>query len=258
MNADWEALVTAAMLGTDRRPPPQVRSPSIGELVDDALVADAPERLLTAVAATAAVRRAAFVPSDSATELAPPDLDDRPWVPPAAVETWQTIVADWPVLDDEWLVTVIDVGFRLPPDVLVAELVRTRADVVRRARVALAGGPTAAWLVDHLPAFAPVSARAVPVDEVTSLPELPVPAELTGLLAADAHTVARRIGAGLADGAYGPPHRGVLVNLVARCRPAVLLDLAQAAEGSATGLGTALADLARLRHRSLTGLGVTT
>lgn len=257
MSEEWDALVTAAMLGTDRRPPPDVGSSSIGELVDDALLADGAERLLTAVAAAAAVRRAAFLPAGPAARLAPSDSDDRPWVPPTAVETWRTIVADWPVLDDEWLVTVVERGFRLSPDVLVAELARTRSDAVRRARVALAGGPAVAWIIDQLPGYAASSGRSVPADEVASLPELPVPPELSDLLGADALTVARRIGAGLGDGSFGPPHRAVLVNLTARCRPAVLLDLADAAAGSETGLGTALADLARLRRRGLVELGVT-
>lgn len=258
MSQEWDDLVTAAMLGTDRRPPPEIRPAAIGDLVDDALLTDGAERLLTAVAAAAAVRRAGFLPADPVARLVPPDGDERSLVPPDAVEAWRAIVTDWPVLDDEWLIAVIDRGFRLPADVLVTELARTRSDAVRRSRVALAGGPLAGWVVDHLPAFEPVSARAVPADEVTSLPELPVPPDLADLLTADARTVARRIGAGLVDGSFGPPHRGVLVNLVARCRPAVLVDLAGAAEASSTGLGTALADLARLRRRGLASLGVPT
>jgi hypothetical protein len=49
----------------------------------------------------------------------------------------------------------------------------------------------------------------------------------------------------------------VLVNLLARCRPAVLLDAADALDRTGVGLALALGDLARLRHRMLTGLGVT-
>ena len=60
--------------------------------------------------------------------------------PPAASATWRTIVAEWPVLEDEWMLTVIGNGYRLAPDVLVAALMRHRTDPVRRARAALAGG----------------------------------------------------------------------------------------------------------------------
>ena len=48
----------------------------------------------------------------------------------------------------------------------------------------------------------------------------------------------------------------MLVNLVARCRPAVLLDAAVTLERTHVGLALAVADLARLRHRMLTDLGV--
>ena len=52
-----------------------------------------------------------------------------------------------------------------------------------------------------------------------------------------------------------PPHRAVLVNLIARCRPAVLLDAAESLESAGVGLALALADEARLRHRMLSELG---
>jgi hypothetical protein len=83
-----------------------------------------------------------------------------------------------------------------------------------------------------------------------------VPPELHDLLTADAHTVARRLGAEFAAGRYGQAHRAVLVNLIARCRPAVLLDAAASLESTGVGLALALADEARLRHRMLTELGV--
>lgn len=48
------------------------------------------------------------------------------------------------------------------------------------------------------------------------------------------------------------------MNLIARCRPAVLLDAADAMESVGVGLALALADEARLRHRLLTDLGAAT
>jgi hypothetical protein len=48
----------------------------------------------------------------------------------------------------------------------------------------------------------------------------------------------------------------VLVNLLARCRSAVLFDAAGALAATQTGLGVALADLCRLRHRMLAELTV--
>lgn len=251
----WDELVTAALLGTDRRDPPTPPDGPVADLVADALRPDGASRMLAAVAAVAAVRRAAFVPLPSADPLQPPEPDERPWCSAAAVATWRDVVRDWPVLEDEWVLTVVEQGLALPPDALVELLQRHRSDAVRRARVALAGGPTARWLVTHVPSLGASTPRTAAVASVTALPELPVPPELRDLLVADAHTVARRLGDDFAAGRYAPAHRAVLVNLVARCRPAVLLDAAVALESSGAGLALALADAARLRHRMLTELG---
>ena len=75
-------------------------------------------------------------------------------IPAAASATWRTIVDEWPVLEDEWMLAVIGNGFRLAPDVLVAALMRHRTDPVRRSRAALAGGPLSAWLIDHVEGLA--------------------------------------------------------------------------------------------------------
>jgi hypothetical protein len=254
----WRELVTAALLGTDRRDPPAPPDGPVADLVADALRPDGASRMLASVSAVAAVRRAGFVALPAADPVQPPASDDRPWCSAAAVATWRTVVRDWPVLEDEWVLTVIEQGLALPPDVLVDLLQRHRSDGVRRARVALAAGPVARWVVEHVPSLGASSPRAVPVDAVTSLPELPFPPELGDLLTADAHTFARRLGADFAAGRYGQPHRAVLVNLIARCRPAVLPDAADALDSTGVGLALALADEARLRHRMLTELTGTT
>jgi len=257
LDSYWDDLVTAALLGTDRRDPPAPPDGPVADLVADALPTDGASRMLVSVAAVAAARRAGFVSLPAADPLQSPSDDPRPWCPPVAVATWRTVVRDWPVLEDEWVLTSIEQGFALAPDALVELLRRHRSDAVRRARVALAAGPTARWVVEHVPSLAPAARRTAPVEAVTSLPELPVPPELHDLLTADAHTFARRLGADFATGVFGRPHRAVLVNLVARCRPAVLLDAAGSLESTGVGLALALADEARLRHRMLTELGVT-
>lgn len=257
----WHELVTTALLGTDRRDPPEPPPGAVADVVADAQRPDGASRLLVAVAAVAATRRAAFVAGPSAAPLSPPP--DHPggfeppsrWCSPAAVASWREVVRDWPVLEDEWVLTVVEEGLVLPPDALVELLSRHRTDPVRRARVVLAGGPAARWVVEHVPSLGASAPRTVPVAAVTTLPELPVSPELHDLLVADAHTVARRLGADIAAGRYDRPHRAVLTNLVARCRPAVLLDAADALESTGVGLGLALADEARLRHRMLTELG---
>lgn len=252
----WRELVTAALLGTDRRPPPDPLTGPIADVVADAVRPDDASRMLAAVGATAAARRAAFVAGPPVQGLQPPEAETRPWASPAAVATWRTVIAEWSVLEDEWVLTVIEQGLRLPPDALTELLFRHRGDAVRRARVALAAGPIAGWLTDHVPRLAPATGGTVSADAVATLPDLPVPPELAELLTVDAHTFVPRLLAGFDTEVYGPAHRAVLVNLLARCRPAVLLDAADALEQTHVGLALALADLARLRHRMLTELGV--
>lgn len=256
IDAYWAQLVTAALLGTDRRPPPPPPPGLIADLVDDAVRSDDASRMLAAVGAVATVRRAGFVASPAAPPLQPPAADHRRPCSTAAVATWREIVAEWPVLEDEWVLTVIEQGLRLSPDMVTEMLLRHRRDVVRRARVALAAGPIAAWLAGHVPALDAATASTASAETVTSVPDLPVPPDLADLLTADAHTVAGRLVSGFDDRAFGAAHRAVLVNLLARCRPAVLLDAASALDETRVGLALALADLARLRHRMLTDLGV--
>lgn len=254
----WRDLVTAAMLGTDRRDPPDPPAGPIADLVADAVRPDGAARMLAAVGATAAARRAGFAPGPTAASLqGPDDAVDRPWCPPAASATWRQIVAEWSVLEDEWVVTLVEQGWRLAPDVLVELLARHRTDAVRRARVMVAGGPVARWLVAQVPELAAASHRQVSADAVATVPELPMPPDLAELAVRDAHTVARTLAAGFEDRVYGPPDRAVLVNLIARCRTSVLLDVAAALQQTGIGQALALADLARLRHRMLVELGVT-
>jgi len=255
LDACWRELVTAALLGTDRRSPPEPLAGPVADVVADAVRPDDASRMLAAVGATAAARRAAFVAGPPAQGLQPPEVDRRPWCSAAAVAAWRTVIAEWSVLEDEWMLTVIEQGLRLPPDALAELLFRHRADAVRRARVVLAAGPIAAWVTEHVPRLAPATEGTVSADAVAVLPDLPVPPELAELLTADAHTFVHRLVPGFDKDAYGPAHRAVLVNLMARCRPAVLLDAADALERTHIGLALALADVARLRHRMLTELG---
>lgn len=250
IDAVWAELVTACLLGTDRRSPPDLPPGPLADLVADAVRPDPAARMLDAVATVAAARRAAVAPLPPGRRLQPPEPDPRPVASGAAAATWRTIVAEWPVLEDEWMLTVVGGGWRLPADVLVAALLRHRSDAVRRARVALAGGPLTGWVGDHVEALAPRgSNRTVAAEAVHSLPELPVPPELTPLLTAGARTFAS--GFAQAVEGSGPAHRPVLVNVLARCRPEVLVDAAAVLAERPYGSALALADLARLRHRAL-------
>ena len=102
----WSELVAVAMLGTDRRNPPESTG-VIADLVDDTVRSTPSERMLAQVAATVAVRRAGVLPGPSRPPVAGPDVDDRPVCVPAAVDRWHHMVSSWPVLEDEWMLTLL-------------------------------------------------------------------------------------------------------------------------------------------------------
>jgi hypothetical protein len=262
----WRELLATAMLGTDRRNPPEPTG-LIADLVDDTVRSTPSERMLAQVAATVAVRRAGVLPGPSRPPMSGPDPDDRPICVPAASERWHHVVSSWPVLEDEWLLTLITNGWRVPPELVPELLTRYRSDPIRRTRAELACGSLAGWLVGHLPELAARGAASAQPDpsfeDVAELPTLPIPQDLEPLLLADGAVVARHLAAAIDSGALVHAHRAVLINLVARMRPAALGEVAAALEaidGTSLGypLASVLADLARTRQRMLDELSITT
>ncbi|MEN9643429.1 MAG: hypothetical protein RL238_98 [Actinomycetota bacterium] len=255
----WDQMVTVALLGTDRREPPAAPPGGLADLAADQPLPTASQRLLQQVAATAVVRRAGVQPGPVAEVVAPPDADPRPLTPPSATATWHRVVSDWPVLEDEWVLTVVRNGHRLAPELVPPLLARHRADGVRHARVRAAAGPLADWMISWSPRLACTSKQRVVPELVAEVPELPITPDLVGLLSAPPARVAEVVAGGLSSGALAVSHRPVLVNLVARVQPAALEPLAVALDRvdpsrSTIGIALALADLARLRHHLLTEL----
>ena len=252
----WRELVTTAMLGTDRRDPPPAIGP-LADLVADALRPAPSERMLAQVAACTAIRRAGVLPGPPVTRLQGPDVDDRPICVPAAVERWHHITVSWPVLEDEWMLTLIVNGWRVAPELVPLILQRHRGDPVRRARAEVACGSLAGWLVGHVPELAARTTRAtVSPESLGELPELPIAPGLVPLLAAPGSETAGALADLIGTGELGASHRAVVVNLLARVRPDALVPIAsalgsigQAAPGY--GLASVLADLATTRHRML-------
>jgi hypothetical protein len=255
----WNEMVTVALLGTDRREPP---SPPDGGLAD--LAADAPQptpsqRLLQQVAGCVVVRRAGVQPGPVAATVAPPEADPRPVTPPAASGTWRRVVADWPVLEDEWLLAVVRCGRRLAPELVPPLLGRHRTDAVRHQRVLAAAGPLGPWMVSWSPRLACTAKLAPPPGAAQQLPELPMLPELLPLLTAEPAHVARTLAGGLASAQFGTAHRAVLVNLLARLPPTSLPAVGKALNridpsSLSIGLAFALSDLVHLRHHMLTEL----
>ena len=81
----WEELVTSALLGTDRRPPPtDLMTPG----------KDAPAALLDAAALHTVRRRAGLLPAAAAVRPEPAPHDARPELPAAARHRLTQLLAD--------------------------------------------------------------------------------------------------------------------------------------------------------------------
>jgi hypothetical protein len=255
----WQQMVTVALLGTDRREAPTPPDGGLADLAADHPLPSPSQRLLEHVAACTAVRRAGLLPGPAAPMVAPPVPDPRPVTPPPATATWYRVVGDWPVLEDEWVLSVVRAGRRLAPELVAPLLARHRTDAVRHARVRAAAGPLGDWMIDWSPRLACASKQRAMPELVAEVPELQLTPELVGLLHAPTREVVAAVAGGLAAGRLVTSHRAVLVNLVARVAPAALVPLADALRRvdptlPSIGIAFALADLAHLRHHLLTEL----
>jgi hypothetical protein len=148
--AAWEELVTAALLGTERRTPP---GGTPGR--------EAPAALLDAAAVETVRRRAGLRPARAARRPDPAPEDPRRALPAAAARRLTMLLADRPgtggggrrgtapdlmELLPQWLAAANERGFTAPPETLPALLdaARGRTDL-RPAALAFAG-PRAVWL----------------------------------------------------------------------------------------------------------------
>ncbi|MEU2561674.1 DUF5691 domain-containing protein [Streptomyces longispororuber] len=148
-HAPWEALVTAALLGTDRRRPPLTMPGK-----------DAPAALLDAAAVQTVHRRAGLRPAPAAARPEPAPADPRPVVPRAARRRLATLLADHPTagggrrgtapdlmeLLPQWLALANERGFAAPPELLPALLTAARGRTDLRPQVLAFAGPRALWL----------------------------------------------------------------------------------------------------------------
>ena len=182
----WQEIVTVALLGTDRREPPPVPPGGLADLAADAALPTVSQRLLQQVAACTVVRRAGVLPGPPLPMAAPPAPDPRPLTPPTATATWRRVVADWSVLEDEWVLAVVRSGRRLAPELVPSLLARHRTDSTRHARVRVAAGPLGDWMISWSPRLACASKQRVVAELLAELPELPITPDLVALLDAPA------------------------------------------------------------------------
>ncbi|MFJ4535690.1 DUF5691 domain-containing protein [Streptomyces tibetensis] len=146
----WEGLVTTALLGTDRRTPP-----------DTAPGRAAPTALLDAAAVETVRRRAGLRPARAAERPQPAPPDTRPALPPAAARRLAMLLTDRPgpsgggrrgtapdltELLPQWLSAANARGFAPPPQLLPALLDAARGRTDLRPAALEFAGPRALWL----------------------------------------------------------------------------------------------------------------
>lgn len=169
---EWANIVTAAVLGTDRR---QLPAPLPGwepmSASDDSAV-----QLLDRAAAVATARRAGVRPASPVPLMAPAPADTRPFCSPAATDALATLLAgEHDVLLPEWFALCAQSGWRPPVHLVPTLLARGRRhpgfDVVARAVI----GPLAEWLAQAMPELGIARApKPLPVGAEPFVPPRPL------------------------------------------------------------------------------------
>lgn len=240
MNAsptNWDELVTAGLLGTDRRPPPVTAMSLVDELVDDSLAATDARRLLVTVSAAVVAHRCGLEPAPPLVAMAAPPTDPRPLLPVTATRRWREITRSFALLEDEWLELAVANRWRPPPDLLVELLGRSRA-LPQRHRLAMEfGGVLADWMVATVADLAVVGRSSAPSVELPSA----VPPELAACLGQTPSAFAARLVDGVTDGSYAWTHRATLHHALAAVPapwlPAVLAALGAGRDAAAATVG---------------------
>jgi hypothetical protein len=146
--------VTAALLGTQRRPPPALPEASVPEVSLPDEGADPAGRLLAQAAVLTVRRRAGWRPG-SAEPVAPAPPETLPAVPPEAARRLERILAGEHMRAlPEWLAAAAGAGLRVPAKTLPDLLERARTDRALRPYLARAAGRRAMWLALRNPDWA--------------------------------------------------------------------------------------------------------
>ncbi|MHC0433550.1 DUF5691 domain-containing protein [Streptomyces sp. O3] len=172
----WEELVTAALLGTERRTPSGIAPDQ-----------DAAGALLDAAAAQTVRRRAGLRPAPAAAPPEPAAPDPRPTLPDAAKRRLATLLSGRPgtgggsggrrgsapdltELLPQWLALANQRGFAAPPELLPALLDAARGRTDLRPQALTLAGPRALWLARLNPDWR-FALRAAPGGTALPAPE---------------------------------------------------------------------------------------
>lgn len=153
----WESLVSAALIGTDRRPFTPDALPGIQP--DELDAAGAEARVLACAAVLATYRRAGWSPSSHRIEITAPAPDeDLPECSPTAAQVLELLLAGDVRVDggnhpliSQWLVACANAGRRVPARLLVAVLRLGTTKPTTRQHVRAVIGTRGEWLAAQNP-----------------------------------------------------------------------------------------------------------
>lgn len=144
-SSSWSELLSAALVGTDRRP-------YVPEAAGSNAAADPAQALLQQAMVLSVPVLTGTQPTPYLDRLPEPaPADDRPLIPPAAQLRLQALVDAQPKYLGEWLVAVRDSGYRLPSATAPALLDAGRTNTALRAALAHVLGVRGQWLAGQNP-----------------------------------------------------------------------------------------------------------
>ncbi|MFD6949011.1 MULTISPECIES: DUF5691 domain-containing protein [unclassified Nocardiopsis] len=154
----WDRLVSAALVGTSRRPVPD--TPDLPDLPG----AEGAGALLDRAALAAVRRVAGYVPATGTAPLAPDTEDERPEVGRAATDRLERVLTERIELLPEWLELVAARGRRAAHSSVPALLDQGVRDSRLRPALATAIGTRGHWMARFNPSWSYMLAESAPGD----------------------------------------------------------------------------------------------
>jgi hypothetical protein len=150
----WDELVSTALVGTERRPVPEVTVAGAGDHAAPTGTEDPAALLLDRAALLAVQRRAGWVAGRAVPLPLAPDERTPPARPAAARRLARLLAGDHQEVLPEWLDAAAARGVRVPADLLPDLLGFGRHDRSVRAAIAAVAGRRGRWLAELNPEWA--------------------------------------------------------------------------------------------------------